>query len=75
MNKPSETIEQATEKEFFSKTDFVQHYPHLFTMGELEYLVKHRHYNGFSVAVRKIGQRKILISVPDVLSWIDDQKG
>lgn len=75
MNKPLDTLDQTTEKEFFSKIDFVRRYPHLFTLGELEYLVKHRHYNGFFVAVRKIGQRKILISVTDALSWIDEQKG
>ncbi len=58
---------------FLTKKAFIQQYPGIFTLPELDYLIRIRTVNGFVRAVRKVGPRKILINVPEALSWIDSQ--
>ncbi len=59
--------------DYVTKQSFVDLYPNIFTKSQLDWIVKIRRFNGFDVAVRKIGQRKILIHIPSALAWIDSQ--
>jgi hypothetical protein len=75
MNGDTNTKNEMSDGVFLRAADFVKAYPRLFTLGELNWLIKNRGRNGFESAVRKIGQRKIYISVADVMAWMDKQKG
>lgn len=69
------TQNEIGEEELLSKEAFIERFSHLFKASELNWLIKNRNYNGFAPAVRKIGQRKIVIHVPSVLRWVNQQKG
>ena len=58
---------------YISKQKFVEEYPGLFTASELDYLIRIRKANDLEKAIRKIGKRKILISVPQFFEWLDNQ--
>ena len=60
--------------EFVDQNEFVNRYPGLFSLSQLKWVIKMRHYNGFDIATRKIGKRKMIIHIPTALDWIDSQK-
>jgi hypothetical protein len=57
-----------------TKADFLSKNPHLFSLTELNFIIKHKDKNGFADAVRQLSYKKVLVHEPSVLLWIEGKK-